>query len=294
MNYRIIYTDELYHHGVKGMKWGVRKDRRVADAESRYLGAKNDAKQARREAKSFSRRHAITSRISGSKNNQKAAELRSNVERKSKAVTDEKDKLDRTKNLVKTERYRDRLVAQAKNRAAWEVSEAKEANRNIVDLKKHGEKSDMYQRNMQRTMERKKREYESEHGEGSYHTIQAWADAVAYDQGSKQRISDMLTSQYSRRQSHIDEARRYVAKSKKLMNTPISELTTKRDIKNLYNNSGTLKPQHNQRNAVRPRPKHVEVDTNRLIPKPYVVEPHLTNYERTKVPAVRRPNNRKY
>ena len=37
MNYRIVYSDELYHHGVKGMKWGVRK----ADYNTEGMRSKN-------------------------------------------------------------------------------------------------------------------------------------------------------------------------------------------------------------------------------------------------------------
>lgn len=38
------YTDELYHHGVKGMKWGVRKKRpaSLTKAKSNYKSAQDE------------------------------------------------------------------------------------------------------------------------------------------------------------------------------------------------------------------------------------------------------------
>lgn len=101
MNYRIQKTNELYHYGVKGMKWGVRKDsyasdkrvnslmsesrsadKKAKDAYSEYKSAKKTAKAANKEyskaydkAYNFSARHPITQHIKKSKNYKKSNDL---------------------------------------------------------------------------------------------------------------------------------------------------------------------------------------------------------------------------
>ena len=62
-----MYENELYHHGVKGMKWGVRKNRKTSGARSRVNSAKAEYKSARKtsnksynNAYRYSRSHPVT------------------------------------------------------------------------------------------------------------------------------------------------------------------------------------------------------------------------------------------
>ena len=53
MNYRITYSDELYHHGVKGMRWGFRKQRPTGNGIRRtsWSQANQMARSARQQYK---------------------------------------------------------------------------------------------------------------------------------------------------------------------------------------------------------------------------------------------------
>lgn len=51
MSYQIIFTDELYHHGVKGQRWGVRRYRNEDGSLTNEGKARYEYKEAKKQAR---------------------------------------------------------------------------------------------------------------------------------------------------------------------------------------------------------------------------------------------------
>lgn len=93
MDYKIVYKDELYHYGVKGMKWGVRKDPEVSAARSKYRQAYKQYSKSYDKAYNFSARHPVTQWVKSSKNYKKSNDLWEDVTNKASEHRTARDEL---------------------------------------------------------------------------------------------------------------------------------------------------------------------------------------------------------
>lgn len=227
-----IISDELNHYGVKGMKWGVRKDERYISAKNRYKDAKRASNTLYNKAYKFSARHPITQFIKGTKNynesNKLWGDVHDNFNKEAKAKQNVKD----TKKFIKAEKYRDKLSRKAAYKSEFYKQSARDNKSALDDLNKRGRKSDAYRDALSAHITMK--ETEASLSGRTYNGQKALKDILEFESTGRTRIKELRDELNSEYNSDLKNAKTWADRSKALRNTSVSSLTTKKDIKKIY------------------------------------------------------------
>lgn len=122
MSYNVIFTDELYHHGIKGQRWGIRRFRNDDGSLTAAGKARYDLKEARRTYRK--------ARLTESKNSGIRAIGKNRYKRYKQSVKDTDDALTNVYNKkadytdLKSEKKTKKMYAKAYRRANLRASKS--------------------------------------------------------------------------------------------------------------------------------------------------------------------------
>lgn len=239
----LISEDYLMHYGVKGMKWGVRKDQRVVDAANRRKEVGANRVKAENKLTKYNLRHPTAS-FYGSKNYNTWKKLDNNLTKANKDYNKaNKDYYD-TKQTVKLENYQQKLIKKADKNAGNYRREARETKNEIDDIKKMGTKSAYWKQHAREESESYARSETQKLRRGGLSESDAkfWGSmyggskyASMMSSWSNQNQINSYVSDLSKNHSNsIRLAKQYTSNKKSLMDYKIGNKTKKKDIKKVY------------------------------------------------------------
>ena len=224
----IIYGEELYHHGIKGQKWGERNgppyplDPNDHSALERKKGWRTSLSSSSKEYKKGLNRATIYGGVIGRaiyKNKNKEAGAEYNKE---------KTEMKNTKKMMKIDKYRNKLAIRDRKRSEKYSEYAREDSKHASNLKKEGANSEEFKK-----FKRDNAWYSTNGSLGGIVVAGLMtAGQNAYYNKHSQKYVDALVKEYS------DSAKEWREISKgrntryeRLMNMDINEFTSKKDVK---------------------------------------------------------------
>ena len=236
----LISQDYLMHHGVKGMKWGVRHDKprgysttknppsglTVIDrlrGEQYRLRNKNLAPSSNRRIERKAQAAGRKAEYQYNKAYGRKANQKQSLNEGLAAYEKKRNELE-AESQAKIEKYRDKLTNKAKKNASSARAYARESTKEYNDLKNNGLKSEAWKN---RSNEKAKQYVEKN---GSF-----WGsiDAIAYSQSKSEHAAYTERVRVDAKEWN-SIGRNWSKKQKNLMNMQITETTTKKDVKKVY------------------------------------------------------------
>jgi len=240
----------LAHYGVLGMKWGVRRYE-TADGHLTPAGKKRYGDDSPKHSvkgnlhRAAAANYNLNARTYDKLGNKALADLNRAAAKNSMQKAANADAKKAQKISAKNEAYREKLSKKASKKADKYSSRAKEAKANIKDLKKNGTNSEAYKKwkereDFERELDYERRNQQTINGQVYTKSYNLSGEKFAHDffdgVAASATIRDLINENTERASHYTNLAKKWTDSNEALNNMTITDLTSKKEIKNAYKN----------------------------------------------------------